>query len=478
MCPRPPIANGSGTAPLYGDIRGYPARARGLARHVQGSAHEGVFYELPMQQSNRSFPWLLLPWLLLTATRGLAQAPVPTPALAQPATPTAAVQTAAGPSAPETAASRPEVVLAAGKGLTVTSADKRFQVTFRSRMQLRESYLHSDTVDTNELSVRTLRFSTYGYVLSPDLKYQIQLAFGSNDFDKDSASPIFDAYLEYVGVRDLNVRFGQYFVPFDRARTIREFALQFVDRQTVVRELTLDRDVGLMLYSTDLFGWGSRLAYNLFLGAGDGKNRVNDLNTQKPSVLIVGRLTLRPFGAFDDDQEGDLTRGKQPRLAWGIAAGYNRATTRDRSTSGGFYTIGSFNYTHAATDLVFKWRGFSLLAEGVLRKANRRANGGENAAGVHITERSRSGFGYFAQVGQMLSDKVELTARWDDLHANKGTDPALKKLVRTSGRQLGGGLNVYLNGHALKLQADYFYIFGSDFDQGSHSLRAQLDATF
>ncbi|MEO7093065.1 MAG: porin, partial [Polyangiales bacterium] len=136
------------------------------------------------------------------------------------------------------------------------------------------------------------------------------------------------------------------------------------------------------------------------------------------------------------------------------------------------------NYTHAATDLVFKWHGFSLLTEGVLRKASHRANGGTNAAGSHITEYSRSGFGYFTQVGQMLTDKVELTARWDDLHANKGTDPALRKLVRTSGHQLGGGVNVYLNGHAFKLQADYFYIFGSDIGEGSHALRAQLDATF
>jgi hypothetical protein len=401
------------------------------------------------------------------ATRVSAQT-VPAPAAPLPA----AVEVAPGK------ASGPEVAVAAGKGLTVTSADKRFQVTFRSRAQIRESYLHGPDTDTNEVSVRTVRFTTQGYVLRPELKYLIQLAFGPNDFDKDNASPVFDAFVEYVGIRDFNVRFGQFFVPFDRARTIREFALQFVDRQIVVRELTLDRDVGLMFYSSDLFGWGSRLAYNGFIGAGDGKNRVNDLNTSKPSLLMVGRLTLRPFGAFDDDQEGDLTRGAKPRLAWGVAYGYNRATTRDHSTYGAFYTVGSFNYTHAATDLVFKWHGFSLLAEGVLRKANRRANGGENAAGTHITEYSRSGFGYFAQVGQMLTDKVELTARWDDLHAYQGTDPALEKLVRTGGRQLGGGVNVYLNGHAFKLQADYFYIFGSDFGQGAHSLRAQLDASF
>lgn len=403
-----------------------------------------------------------------------AQSSSPAPTFPQPA-PASPTLSPAG-AAERT--SGPAVTVAPGKGLSVTSADERFQVTFRSRIQLRETYTHSDTGDSNEIAVRTLRFQTYGYLLRPELKYLIQLAFGPTEFEKDNASPIFDAYLEYVGLRDFNVRFGQYFVPFDRGRTIREFALQFVDRQGVVRELTLDRDVGLMFYSTDLFGWGSRLAYNLFVGAGDGKNRVSDLNTRKPSALVVGRVTVRPFGAFDDDQEGDLTRSPKPRLAWGIAAGYNHATQRQRSTHGDFYKIDSFNYLHGASDLVFKWHGFSLLAEGVMRRANRDRNTGTDADGNPIRESSRSGFGYFAQLGQMLTDKVELTARWDDLHANKGTDPALKGLVRTSGRQLGGGVNVYLNGHAFKLQADYFYIFGSDIDQGSHALRAQVDATF
>jgi hypothetical protein len=288
--------------------------------------------------------------------------------------------------------------------------------------------------------------------------------------------------VEYVKLRDLNVRFGQYFVPFDRARTIREFALQFVDRQIVVRELTLDRDVGLMFSSSDLFGLGSRLAYNVFLGSGDGRNRVPDLRNpvgpQKPGVLVVGRVTVRPFGSFDDDQEGDLARTPTPKLALGVAGGFNKATNRDRSTYGATYTLGTFDYAHAAADLVLKWRGFSLLAEGVLRQANRKQHSGTDDDGNVLTERSRSGFGYFVQLGQMLTSKLELTARWDDLHARKGTDPALVTLVNTSGRQLGTGLNVYLNGHAFKLQTDYFYLFGEDVGTGSHALRAQLDASF
>jgi hypothetical protein len=382
----------------------------------------------------------------------------------------------------------PTFVVQQGKGLTVTSADQKFQATFRSRIQLRDAFAHNADGSTNEVNVKTLRFTAQGYALVPELKYTVQLAFGTGDFDKDSSSPIFDAFLEYVKLRDLNVRVGQYFVPFDRARTIREFALQFVDRQLVVRELTLDRDVGIMLSSQDLAGLQGKLGYNLFVGSGDGRNRVADRNNpksgpQKPGVLLIGRGVLRPMGPFDDDHEGDLERSPTPHLALGIGAGYNLNTSRPQSTYTTHYAVqafqtGTFNYVHAAADVVFKWRGFSLLSEVLLRDANKRSHTA-TVAGEELQEFSREGYGYFVQAGQMVSDKLELTARWDDLYAKKGTDPALVSLAQTQGRQAGAGINYYFNKHYLKLQTDYFAIFGTEnTDNIRHSFRVQMDASF
>jgi phosphate-selective porin OprO and OprP len=390
--------------------------------------------------------------------------------------PTASIGPAASATTQTTA--QPDFVIAAGKGLLLTSADKKFQIGVRSRVQLRETLQKTDELTQLESQVRTLRVGIAGYALVPELKYLIQFAFGANDFETGNSSPIFDAFVEYTKARDLNVRVGQFFVPFDRARTIREFALQFVDRQGVVRELTLDRDVGIMLSSQDLFGWQSRLAYHLFVGGGDGKNRVADLKNkygpQTPGVLVVGRLIARPFGAFDDDQEGDVTRSATPHLALGVAAAYNISSDRDHSTYGNTYTLGTFNYKHAAADLVFKWRGFSLLTEVLYRKANTETHTG-TVAMQPVTERSRSGYGYFAQAGQMVTSKLEIAVRGEKLW---GTDRALKQVAKLTGRQVGGGLNLYLNGHSFKLQTDYFYVFGDDFSKGGHVARLQLDASF
>lgn len=363
---------------------------------------------------------------------------------------------------------------APGEGARIETANGKFALNLRARVQVRDTFTHDEKADTNEINVKTLRLWLTGHALVPALRYGIQLAFGPGDFEKDNPSPIFDAFVEYVGLRDLNIRVGQFFVPFDRARTVREFALQLVDRPIVVRELTLDRDVGVMLSSSDLFGARGILSYNLFLGGGEGKNRVGP---QALGPLVVGRLTLRPFGAFDDHMEGDLERDRRPRLALGVAGGYNHAASRQNSTYGTIFPAGTVSYTHAAADLVFKCAGFSVLAEAVLRQASKDEIVGA-LDGVKTRAHSRSGRGYFIQAGMMVHRRVELAGRWDQLFAAEGTDPDFVKLARTQGRAAGGGINVYLNGHALKLQADYHFLFGPDSLAGKHVVRTQLDATF
>jgi hypothetical protein len=395
-----------------------------------------------------------------------APAPVPPPAV-EPAP-------VAAPAAPAKIPPPDHVIVTAspGKGFGITTDDGRFAINLRARVQLRNTFVDGPFPATNETSVRALRFVTSGHVLTPDLRFSVQLAFGANEFEKDTPSPIYDAYVEYVGARDANIRAGQFFVPFDRARTMREFALQFVDRPQVVRELTLDRDVGLMVSSTDLFG-SKVLGYNVFVGSGDGKNRVGGL---KPGPLTVARLVVRPWGMFDDDIEADIGREARPRLAIGVAGAYNVHTGRQNSTYGTTFTQGTVHYEHVAADLVFKYAGFSFLGEGVARRANTDALTGV-VDGKPVREVTRSGYGYLAQGGFMVHRLVEVTARWEQLFGASGSDLALHKQVDQIGKQVAGGVNLYLNGHAFKLQADYTRAFG-DAPDATHTIRAQLDATF
>ena len=63
-----------------------------------------------------------------------------------------------------------------------------------------------------------------------------------------------------------------------------------------------------------LGGW---LGYSLGLFSGQGKNRF--AAEKAPGFLYLARVAVRPFGAFDEEQEGDLARLDRPRLAVGAA---------------------------------------------------------------------------------------------------------------------------------------------------------------
>jgi hypothetical protein len=371
------------------------------------------------------------------------------------------------------------ITAAPGKGFTVTTEDGKFSSTLRTRVQMRATGTGVKPQPgqprqwTEETNIRTVRLTLHGHVLGPDLKYNVQLALGGNDFEAGSATPLFDAWVEYTGIRDLNFRVGQFFVPFDRARTIRESSLQFVDRPSVISELTLDRDMGVMLFSADLFGQGGRLGYNLGLFGGEGRNRFGN---STPGLLYTARFYTRPFGAFDDDVEGDLKREPRPRLMVGVAGAFNQKTNRPRSTTGTAFTQGTFDYLHADADAVFKYRGLSVLAEVLYRRAAVALRQG-TVNGQEVREYSRSGWGYMLQAGYMLTDTFEAAARWDQQRTRAGTDPAYITQVNQQGREAGVGVNAYLNGHAFKIQADYSRQFGrAGFPR--QLVRLQLDASF
>ena len=412
-------------------------------------------------------------WL---STGAWAQSATPEPTPPSPAPPDSGVPAEAAPKPPP--APGVTITAAPGKGVTFATEDGKYALTLRTRFQMRETVTGQGVEEqprrwTQEGQVRTVRLTFSGHVLNPDLKYNLQLALGGNDFEAGSSSPLFDAWVEYTALRDLNIRVGQYFVPFDRARTIRESSLQFVDRPIIIGELTLDRDMGLMLYSNDFLGKGGLLSYNLGFFGGEGRNR---FGSATPGLLYVARFAVRPFGAFDDDVEGDLQRLPKPRLMVGVAGAYNQKTSRQRSTTGNTYTLGTFDYVHADVDAVFKYRGLSVLAEVLYRDASPEFREG-TVNGQPGREWSRSGWGYVVQAGYMLTSKLEATGRFDLHRVDSDSDPTLLTQVTQQGREVGAGLNLYLNGHALKVQGDYAHQFGHA-GPTRHLVRLQLDATF
>ena len=374
------------------------------------------------------------------------------------------------------------ITAATGKGVTFKS--EPFSLNLRARAQARYQ-LHAPPADkaTNRqldevTQINTVRLWFSGHTLSPKVVYMIQLALGDRDFRDDAVSPIFDAYIDYKAHRDFNLRVGQYFVPFDRLRTVREFALQMADRPRPVLELTLDRDVGVIAYSDNFLAADSPLAWRAGVFGGHGTNR------SVPSEIgsmVIGRLELRPLGPIDDDVEGDLARRARPGLALGVGGAINVNSHRVRSTSGATFASGeTTTFYHLAADAVFKWRGLAVQLEYLWRGASKDHLEAE-VEGLVVTDDTRQGSGWVVQASYTFDPPFELVGRLARLYAADTTDARYRTEVERLGQEYAAGASYYFNGHQLKLQTDYIVRSGTGANHTrdrDHVFHLQLDVTF
>lgn len=372
------------------------------------------------------------------------------------------------------AAEPPTVEAALGKGVTVTSADDRFSMRLGARLQLRATGdldppdADGDRAFTTLAQVRTVRLNLSGHVLDRHTSYRLQLALGEADYRDAARSPVLDAWLESTHARDVSVRVGQMYVPFDRSRTTNDSALQFGDRARPVTELGLDRGIGAYAWSDHFLGDASPLSYRLGVFSANGLHLVAG---HPPGALFVGRVAVRPLGDIDDDVEGDQKRREAPGLAVGAAAAYSVATKRVRSNVGATFPDDTVDYVHLAGDVVFKWHGFALSGEVIARRSD--TDEVVSEADPPVTQYTRSAWGWFVQPSYAFTPNLELAGRYADLVPFAGTDPTL---VRT--HEVAAGFNVYLSGHAFKIQTDWIADWSDDFSEAGHVWHVLTDVTF
>ncbi len=356
-----------------------------------------------------------------------------------------------------------------GEGVTFKA--KGLSLNLRSRIQTQALAVFPTAESTaqrqSSLMIRRARLAIKGE-LPWHLSFTLQLAFSNLDMEPDAPNVLRDAYIDFRPLRALSVRFGQMKVPFDVQRVISSSSLQMVDRSIVTGELNLDRDVGVLLYSDDLFDWRQRLRYTVGIMGGDGRNRIG----ANQGLLYVARVRFSFFGPFDDKIEGDPDRLDELRLAIGGAVARNVLTNRPRSTLGTPYQVATFDYTHATADLHVKWRGASLLSQFFWRQADQNFFDG-SLRGMTLKEFSRSGLGWFVQAGYYALPWLEFTGRYGDLRPTAATDPTFKRQ-----REIGGGLNFMFQKHDFKIQSDYFWLDDGASGNGRHQIRVQAQVFF
>lgn len=359
-----------------------------------------------------------------------------------------------------------------GRGISFVSDDGRYSMTLRGRIQPRLTVSDREDEEPDiDFAIRRARLVFLGNLGSHHLQYYVQLGFAPLDLEPDQNIVLRDAVMTWSKWRDFNIRAGQAKVPFNRERVISSSALQLVDRSIVNAEFNLDRDIGVQVFSNDLFGLGNRLGYQLSISNGQGRNRAN-VGT---GLLYAARLEVQPLARFevaDAYSEADLSRSPTPRLAIGAGAAFNQGSERELSTLGAFYQFARFDQVHGEVDLIFKLSGFSLQSEFLIRQAT---EGAQSAVidGIPVVEVSRSGFGYMVQAGYMFPARYEVAGRWAEIRPTRWVDTAIA--IR---REITVGVSKYILEHNLKVQADYGYLFGASIEGGQHLARVQSQFFF
>ena len=359
-----------------------------------------------------------------------------------------------------------------GKGLTFDSVDKAFRVRFKPRGQLR--YEIDDNDDGNlrhALILRRVRLTMTGHLFSKLTPFKFELAASPKDLGvKDNllVKPIaLDFYVDSTHLRDLNARVGQYKMFYSRQRFLSSAELQLVDRSIAQAEFNLDRDLGITLFSKDLFGL-NRIRYFMHLGTGKGR----DLAGPEPfGLLYAARVEVSPFGhQKGDNKTVDFARRSFPSLSIAGAYAYIHKSAREKGPHGSFTSDGGTTSSHNLTgDVLFKWYGVSILSEVYLRDATR-----EDVPADAEASAPRNGWGGFVQGGYLMPfAPVEVSARYSTII------PASENTKLTTQNELGVGLSYYFMKHIVKVQGDYFRKYGDSFGEDVvNEGRLQLEYAF
>lgn len=372
------------------------------------------------------------------------------------------------------------VAFTPGKGLTAVSSDGDFALSIGFRNQFRltleqQRPLGPDPDGSMAFALRRSRFALKGNAFGKQTKYGLQLDFAPQGMSSapDGAprtSPLLDAYVKFEQQRDLSLRLGQYTAPYLREQITSDGQLELVDRSLLNGVFSVERDIGLDLYSSDLFGLDKMLRYNLGVYAGEGRNAFGQSNF---GLMYVARVEALPFGHFDDHSQGDFERSA-PKLSVGAAYAYHSRAARSGGTRGSaFKDKGTADYKLLTGDLMFKAAGLTLLASVAWRDGSRDPGGAvdEDTGSVIPTDPARSGWGFSGQAGYLFPRTgLGLAARYSMLRKSDDQSGLVDE------NELGGGGSYFFAQHLLKVQADAIRTWteAAGFKHGTDQLRVQL----
>ncbi len=338
-------------------------------------------------------------------------------------------------------ASPAEMSVGWGHGIEFTRPDNPFKMNLRFRMQNLVSWTGETATSAPVISpqVRRVRLRVTGQLLSPELLYTLQFSFSRQDMDWDnSAFPnvLRDASILWKAAPWAHFVFGLAKLPGNRQRVVSSGEMQMIDRSSVNRVFTLDRDFGAQAHF-----FAEPFSLKLAISSGEGRGTVNS----DTGLSYTARAEALPLGEFKKSGEyfeGDLEREPRPKLALGLGVLHNDRAKRTGGQLGQTLSSArSFQTTFA--DSVFKWRGFSFYAEYMRRDCPNPVVSAVDR--LFVT----TGEGLLLQSGAFFSETWEAVGRVSWILPGAAVQTLTPRQTQAT-----LGLNKYFSGHRVKIQGD------------------------
>ncbi len=351
-----------------------------------------------------------------------------------------------------------------GKGLTFDLNEGQYEFFIGGFIQPIVRLETVDGIDGTDYFFNSRRsfFMLGGKALKEKFSFLVQTDFSSR-------SPLLDAWVAYHPYEWLTISAGQKqnFVN-NREMLYREDRLQFTDRSLSSRNFSrTGREFGLFVETS--FGENFIIAPKASITSGDGKNSfgADSRDTDLGGIKYGGRLDIYPNGAFkpgNDLYTADLLKEDEPKFLIGTALSKNKGASEAVGEGHGDFLLFDENgnqslpdYNQFYTDLLVKYKGFSMLFEYSNATASNidKVFVDQNALNIlaptQISQFLVLGNSYVTQIGYVTKHMYGFDVRYEV--ANREFETANSVLSDFTNWTFG--FSKYFNQNNLKLQVAY-----------------------
>ena len=356
--------------------------------------------------------------------------------------------------------------------------------------------------DSSTFSVPRARLQFLGYAFDPDFRYNFSLQFDQTSWNQEGSSgtgKLLDAYIASWHIPWATVQLGQQRVWFNRALISSIATSTFSDNMIVqnafAANLISSRDIGISILS-DEDQYKFNYAIGIWSGTGTNLTRegtaVSQALPDNSSLPPAQRRTFNYDTRFGTSEmmytarllykisgnpgygQGDILNSRVPQVAIGAGYAYDPAQNYLSSTrsdivdrayrqgvakayNGRLLGGGIYDFQTTGVDLIAKYQGWSLQAEGYYRFQHvRNSNSGTipfdptTAVVLGPPVDLGNAYGWYAQVGKyIIPRKLELAVRYGFM------DPSTNQ-TRDLVKEFGAAINYSFDGtYNNRLVVDY-----------------------